>query len=78
MRAIRASEIGTFVFCKRAWWYQQRGIATENQAALKSGLLVHERHHKAVMSSNRLRLMAYILLLASLLLIVLQILSQII
>lgn len=77
MRAIRASEIGTFVFCRRAWWYQQRGVPADNLTALKSGLTFHERHNKAVMSSNRLRLIASILVLVSLFLIVSQLLFQI-
>jgi len=78
MRAIRASEIGTFVFCQRAWWYQQRGVPADNLTAMKSGLIFHERHNKVVISSNRLRLVAFILLLASLFLIASQFLFQII
>jgi hypothetical protein len=63
MKTIRASEIGTFVYCRRAWWYQRQGHQPENQAEMASGSEVHYRHGRAVLLSGLLRTLAYALLL---------------
>ncbi len=68
MRIIRASEIGSYLYCHRAWWYQQQGIEAENQTELLTGTRLHQRHGRAVMASSCLRLAAYALLLLSLIL----------
>ena len=69
MRAIRASEISTYLFCHRAWWYQQRGETSENQAEMVEGREIHYRHRRKVMEAGCLRLVAYGLLLLGLVLI---------
>jgi hypothetical protein len=66
MRTIRASEIGTYFYCQRAWWYQRQGFQSANQADLAGGTELHERHGRKVMLVGCLRVLAYILLLASL------------
>jgi hypothetical protein len=65
MRPIRASEIGTYLFCQRAWWYQGQGIETENQSELAEGTLFHRRHGQKVMAVGLLRVIGWILLLGS-------------
>jgi len=77
MRPIRASEIGAFVFCQRAWWYQQRGEPSENQAELASGSQLHERHARGVVAAGCLRSIAYALLLAALVVLVVYLTGQI-
>jgi hypothetical protein len=68
MRTIRASEIGAYLYCQRAWWYQQQGMQSENQAEMAGGTELHERHGRIVMTASCLRVLAYTLLLASLVL----------
>lgn len=63
MKIIRASEIGTYLFCNRAWWYQQQGFEPENKAELAAGTEIHEKHARAVLSSNCLQTLAYAFLL---------------
>jgi hypothetical protein len=76
MRTIRASEIGTYLYCQRAWWYQRQGVHSENQAELAGGTELHERHGRIVMTVGCLRVLAYILLLASLVLLTIFITRQ--
>jgi CRISPR/Cas system-associated exonuclease Cas4 (RecB family) len=67
MKIIRASEIGTYLFCNRAWWYQQQGYEPENQAELAAGMEIHEKHSRAVLSASCLQAMAYTFILLALL-----------
>lgn len=68
IRTIRASEISVYVFCARAWWYQQQGIESDNQAELAAGDELHSRHGRTILASGCLRAFAYLLLMASILL----------
>ena len=64
MRKITASEISTFLYCERAWWYQHQGIESDNLDALASGSQLHDQHNRVVVSSGLLRVVAYLVLLA--------------
>lgn len=77
MRTIRSSDIGAFLFCKRAWWYRKRGVEPSNIEDLLSGTVLHQRHGKVVLISGLKRLLAYILLLASVVLFAIHITSMI-
>ena len=66
MRTIRASELGTFLFCRRAWWYQSQGVTSENQTELAGGNAFHRRHGRNVILSTLLRSAGWFLLLAAL------------
>lgn len=76
MRTIRVSEIGSFLYCSRAWWYQQQGIQSQNQADLAYGNLIHRRHGRSIMLSGCLRLLAYLLILSALVLLTAHFVSQ--
>lgn len=66
MRTIRASEISSFIYCQRAWWYQKQGIVSENQPQMAAGTSLHLQHGKVVWLAGVLRTLAYLFLLAAL------------
>jgi hypothetical protein len=68
MRTIRASEIGTYIYCQRAWWYQTKGYSPNNQDELASGNEVHLQHSRKVLVGSCLRIFAYVLLIISIIL----------
>jgi hypothetical protein len=73
MRTIRASEVGAYQYCQRAWWYQRNGLAPENQMEMAEGLELHARHGRKVMGAGCLRLAAYGVLLLAVLFVAAQI-----
>jgi hypothetical protein len=65
MRTIRASEIGSYLFCRRAWKYQRQGLVSENTVELASGTTIHRQHGREVISAGCLRTVAAGMLLTS-------------
>jgi hypothetical protein len=59
MKIIRASELGTYVFCNRAWWYQLQGYEPDDREALIKGKQYHEQHSNRVTSAGCLLVAAY-------------------
>lgn len=52
---VRASEIGLWAFCQRAWWLAQvKEIPHRNPALLSRGQEAHHRHGQALRRSQRL------------------------
>jgi hypothetical protein len=76
-RTLRASEIGSYLFCQRAWWYQKNGQPSDNLAEMAAGSELHYRHSRAVLGAGCLRIAAYLLLLAALVLAAVYLVSQI-
>jgi len=70
MKAIRSSEIGSYLFCRRAWWYAQKGEQSDNQAEMLAGTKLHEWHGRRVVAAGLTRMLAVILMLAALVLLV--------
>lgn len=70
IRTVRASEVGSFIYCQRAWWYQRRGVEPENVLELTQGTQRHAQHGRAVFAVGCLRAAAYGMLLLALLLVV--------
>lgn len=65
-RVIRASEIGHYSYCARAWWLARvRGFPPRNVAGLENGRAEHHRHSGAVSGYHRLRRWAYLLLISA-------------
>ncbi len=67
---IRASEIGSYLYCRRAWWYRKQGVQSENQAEMATGTELHEQHGRKVIAAGMLQLAGYALLIAAVLVIV--------
>jgi hypothetical protein len=66
MKTIRASEIGSWLYCARAWWYQRQGVPSSNQAGMDSGTLFHRQHGRSVFASTLTRLLGWLALLVGL------------
>jgi len=65
MRTIRASEIGSFIYCRRAWWYQSQGLVSQNQSEMAGGSQFHQKHGRTVFSASLLRAAGWLLFLAA-------------
>jgi CRISPR/Cas system-associated exonuclease Cas4 (RecB family) len=70
MRIIRSSEIGGYLYCRRAWWYRKQGFVSENQAELAAGTDLHARHGRRVSASALTRTAGLFLMLAAIVLLV--------
>lgn len=66
MRPVRASELGTFLFCRRAWWYHSQGVESQNHQELTGGSDFHERHGQGMLRSVALNAVGRLLLLLAL------------
>ncbi|MCI0475668.1 MAG: hypothetical protein L0Y55_05430 [Anaerolineales bacterium] len=59
---IRASEIGEYVFCHRAWWlHRVQGLESANRAQMDAGAARHVQHGRAVQRADTLTRAAIIL-----------------
>ncbi len=70
MKNIRASELSTYHYCARAWWYARQGIESSNRSELAAGAELHRLHGRAVLASGLIRTLAVLLLLAALMVLV--------
>ncbi len=68
MTIIRSSDIGNYLYCRRAWWYQHQGIESLNQAELTDGAELHRQHGRKVMAAALLQMLAVLFLLTALVL----------
>ena len=56
---VRASGMGEYAFCARAWWLRREGVKpTRGGEARAAGTRWHEAHGRAVMRARRLRRVA--------------------
>jgi hypothetical protein len=61
-RVIRASEIGQYDFCAKAWWLGSiEGVQPSNVHELQAGTAAHEEHGRQVRRASQLQTIALIL-----------------
>lgn len=65
-RVLRASEIGEYVYCRRAWWFAGQGLPSDNKQAQAAGIRWHQRHGRRVVQMGCVRLLGYASVLAGL------------
>ena len=78
MAVTRSSDIGSYLYCRRAWWYRKQGIESENKTELAAGTELHQQHGRQVMASTLSRTVGFILLMIAIILVVAYCTSQII
>ncbi len=66
-RVIRASEIGEYIYCHRAWWLGRvQGVENANRAQLDAGIVRHRAHGQMVQRAEKLQRAALTLALVAL------------
>jgi CRISPR/Cas system-associated exonuclease Cas4 (RecB family) len=70
MAVIRSSDIGSYLYCRRAWWYRKQGLESENKAELAAGTELHHQHGRQVVASSLTRAAGLILLVIALIMLV--------
>lgn len=71
MKTINASDLGAYLYCRRAWWYRKEGVESGNQEALAAGTRHHTLHGRKVFIAGGFRFLGWVLLLAGLVLLAL-------
>jgi len=61
-RTVRASEIGSFVYCQRAWWYHRKNEDSINQKELADGASYHEEYASRAQAIGNLQIAAWFFL----------------
>lgn len=74
-RWIKASEIGEYLYCQRAWWYRLHGAASANVEELARGSRQHASHGRGLQWVAWQRRLAIALIAAAVLLVFVQLLS---
>lgn len=77
MSIIRSSDIGNYLYCRRAWWYRKEGFESENRAEMAAGTEIHRQHGRQVVVSGLTRSLGLVLLVLALILLVAYCTAQI-
>ncbi len=76
-RIIRASEIGQYDFCAKAWWLGSiEGMEPSNLRELQGGTTAHEWHGRQVARASRLQQGAVVMMLIGIILVVVFLLGN--
>lgn len=72
---IKASEIGEYLYCQRAWWLRLQGAASANVEELAEGTRQHARHGRGWRMASGLRTLAVGLAVVAMILLAVQLLG---
>jgi hypothetical protein len=74
---IRASEIGEYVYCRRAWWLKRvKGLQSGHVRQLDDGRRYHEKHGAKVRTHSWMRKLAYVFIFLVVSIVVFQLIVQ--
>jgi hypothetical protein len=73
LTTIRASEVGEYLYCTRAWWLRRvAGLEPEGQERRERGTLLHIRHGRDVAASGALIWVGCVVLLLAILMLLVR------
>ena len=70
MAVIRSSDIGNYLYCRRARWSKKQGVESERQAEMATGSELPRQHGRKVLASTLARTVGLILVMLALVLLV--------
>ncbi len=65
MKVVKASELGLYLYCRRAWFYQQEGLKSQNLPEMARGIAFHQRHGWQVLTAGLLKILAFVCLIGA-------------
>ncbi len=71
-RWIKASELGEYLYCQRAWWYRLQGYQSGNVQELAQGTAEHLQHGRGLRWASWQRSLAFLLIGAAIALLIFQ------
>lgn len=76
-RIIRASEIGQYDFCAKAWWLGSiEGVQPSNIHELQAGTAAHEQHGRQVRRASQMQMVAMGLVVLGVIVLVLAVFAR--
>jgi hypothetical protein len=76
-RIIRASEIGQYDFCAKAWWLGSiEGVSPSNIQQLQAGTAAHAKHGRQVRRASQMQVAAFMLVGLGMLILVLALFAR--
>jgi CRISPR/Cas system-associated exonuclease Cas4 (RecB family) len=74
-RWIKASEIGEYLYCQRAWWYRLQGFSSANVQELERGTGLHYQHSRSLSRASWQRVIAFLFIVTAIVILVLQVMQ---
>jgi CRISPR/Cas system-associated exonuclease Cas4 (RecB family) len=74
-RWIKASEIGEYLYCQRAWWYRLQGFSSANVQELEQGTEHHLQHSRGLSRATWYRTLAFLIIVTAIAMLILQIMQ---
>lgn len=78
MPIIRSSDIGAYLYCRRAWRYRKQGVESANQSELAAGNEIHAKHGRQALASSISRTIGLVLLMIALVMLVAYCTAQVV